>query len=415
MAKYDISSGELEIHLPKMTPGEVFTDLDMISKLLSTKPKPNGEKIQIISEEDAECTDDESIDWQMDQEVNNDLSVETKLKFGFNSSYSDVFIGFDEQFREICSIPSTDMTREEILLFKQTYENQKFDPEYFQCDCVNDGLEGALDFKPIFKRINEQTIEESLESLSVTDSFSSQITFTDKEREMMISLAKKEFILDSSFEIYRGLLDILLAYCYESRITGEDFTVESGWCISQLCSSISCLYTPNTVEEVIESFLVRSITIPLYRNWKLSTLVLSDVKDILSLGRRAVLKVLLNIKNIFEHDELRYLVNKFLIDDYCIWIQKYAKETKLRSLMLNIPQNPSMELEGFDWDIEKIQSDALEYKENESELDCESLVETESESNSSEANLDLDTESESVLDSASETYGTKKKVLIEEL
>ncbi|KAI0239581.1 Hsp90 cochaperone shq1, partial [Massospora cicadina] len=36
-AKYDISSGDFKITLPKETPGEFFEDLDLLSKLLARK------------------------------------------------------------------------------------------------------------------------------------------------------------------------------------------------------------------------------------------------------------------------------------------------------------------------------------------------------------------------------------------
>ena len=29
-------------------------------------------------------------------------------------------------------------------------------------------------------------------------------------------------------------------------------------------------------------------------------------------------------KKIFEYDELRHLLNRLYIDDYCVWLQKYA-------------------------------------------------------------------------------------------
>lgn len=49
-------------------------------------------------------------------------------------------------------------------------------------------------------------------------------------------------------------------------------------------------------------------------------------------GRKAVLKCLLEIKKKLDHDEQYYYLNKLYIDDYCIWIQTHAKDRTLRNL-----------------------------------------------------------------------------------
>lgn len=59
--------------------------------------------------------------------------------------------------------------------------------------------------------------------------------------------------------------------------------------------------------------------------------VLSDTKEIFSLGKRWILRCLLKCKFILDRSESRHFLSRLYIDDYCVWIQ-YLNSTKLRML-----------------------------------------------------------------------------------
>jgi hypothetical protein len=90
------------------------------------------------------------------------------------------------------------------------------------------------------------------------------------------------------------------------------------------------------ITKVVCYCIRRSLIYPYIRSWDFSTnIILQDVIHILLLGRRTILRCLLQIRTILEHttsnDSCRYyLLNTIFIDDYCIWIQnvneKYIKE-----------------------------------------------------------------------------------------
>jgi protein SHQ1 len=65
----------------------------------------------------------------------------------------------------------------------------------------------------------------------------------------------------------------------------------------------------------------RTLAYPLYRNWTLCEKVLQDVYIMFKLGKRAILKALLEMKDIFDHHDIYYVYSKIWLDDYCVWIQ----------------------------------------------------------------------------------------------
>ena len=63
-ASYDISSGEMNIKIPKETPGEEFPDLDLLTKLLAPKSAnkvPERPLIEIIGGDDGDNKDDNEL------------------------------------------------------------------------------------------------------------------------------------------------------------------------------------------------------------------------------------------------------------------------------------------------------------------------------------------------------------------
>ena len=117
------------------------------------------------------------------------------------------------------------------------------------------------------------------------------------------------------------LVDILFAYAYDQRTTLGDGSVESPWTLVKLSSSLCWLDPPRDISDAINISLHRSLAFPLYRNWNLSVRVVNDVIEILSLGRRAVLRAFLEIRHILQTDECKQYHNTLFIEPFCVWVQ----------------------------------------------------------------------------------------------
>eukprot|EP00750_Incisomonas_marina_P013034 INCI17208.1.p2 GENE.INCI17208.1~~INCI17208.1.p2 ORF type:complete len:381 (-),score=76.28 INCI17208.1:131-1273(-) len=122
-------------------------------------------------------------------------------------------------------------------------------------------------------------------------------------------------------QLLNGLLDILIAFAYDNRMTQGESNPESGWTIATLSSTLSWLVELPSQAETIRSSLRRILSFPYLRHWDCGQVAVQDAVQILSAGRRVILRCLLKIRDIIAHDEQRYLLNRLYIDCYCVWIQ----------------------------------------------------------------------------------------------
>lgn len=75
------------------------------------------------------------------------------------------------------------------------------------------------------------------------------------------------------------------------------------------------------MNETIRHFYIRGLCYPLYRHWDLLVAAQRDTVNILKTGKKIILKALLEIKDLFDHDECKYILSLLYLDDYCVWIQ----------------------------------------------------------------------------------------------
>ena len=152
-------------------------------------------------------------------------------------------------------------------------------------------------------------------------------------------LRNKEYLIaaDSADErsLLLGLGDILFAFCHEFRLTAGEPSVESASNISRLSCCLGWMDSfreerGDDVGTVIAHCARRSLIYPYIRFWKLTRKVLTDVCKVLVLGRRCVLKCLLQLRAIFERTDSHYMLNKLFVDDYCTWIQQVGEDTLQR-------------------------------------------------------------------------------------
>lgn len=93
-----------------------------------------------------------------------------------------------------------------------------------------------------------------------------------------------------------SLVDILCAYCYDTRMTQHDPNTESAWTISILSPTLSWLVPSSSLQSVLISFVRRVLIYPYLRRYDLARLCIKDCALILKLGKRRVLKCLLEVR-----------------------------------------------------------------------------------------------------------------------
>jgi protein SHQ1 len=142
--------------------------------------------------------------------------------------------------------------------------------------------------------------------------------------------------------LYLTLVTILFSYAYETRTTQGDSTPESAWTICSLVPAFSALDSPPysapttssaTPTSPSESDLTgtlsqsyrRSLCFPLYRSFALAETCRADVAALFLLGKRIILRVLLETKFILDHHEVYYVYSKIWLEDFCVWVQSFAR------------------------------------------------------------------------------------------
>jgi protein SHQ1 len=268
--------------------------------------------------------------------------------------------------------------------------------------------------------------------------------FSAAEKEILASkLPNKEYLIkpgsDEEFALLLGLADILFAYGYDHRLTTGEGNVESAHTIARLSCTFSWLedygyalrgaadsserstaagaaeYREDCVASAIKFSLRRCMIYPYLRVWKLARKVLADVARILFLGKRAILKCLLQLHALFEHTDTHYLLNKIYVADYCVWLQSSALTDAALQSFAKLYNNAKGAVEkshdegkglmGFFLpEIERwaAESEALECEDSDSE-ETDSSTENEEESSSSGSSDTSDGESDSGTESDTES------------
>lgn len=253
-ASLDISTGNLKVSVKKAVLGMDFPDLDLLTKICKPKEPLRMTKpplVEVISEAGAESRVD--LD-EMDSDLEIDWNMPTELpaptlgaaRYGFNQMYS----GYEPQIHalahevlEIESLESSDNAQRNR--FRIDCENDGFSREHYMYDFMNPPDAEILAFKP-----------ESHRLLKLAQTGADVVMeFTEKEREAMLSLKNREYLMsaDEARIVYLGLVDILFAYCYDQRINMGDTSVESGWNVAKLSATLCCFIHHGTIELVAAS------------------------------------------------------------------------------------------------------------------------------------------------------------------
>ncbi|KAF9116386.1 hypothetical protein BGX27_003069 [Mortierella sp. AM989] len=248
-------------------------------------------------------------------------------------------------------------------------------------------------------------LEDNMADMSISEGNSAVGVkpFSIKEQELMRDLPRREYILENAKSTYLGLIDILFAYSYDLRVSEGDTTVETAWTICKLSPTIAALEQFTTLKETLLSSFRRALAYPLNRNWNLAMKVLQDVYVILKLGRRGILRALLAIKEILDHDDVYYIYSKMFIEDYCVWIQS-SSEKVIRTLAHEL-HHFHIEKSELGWHLEELEILAKETPELEEEEEEEEENSSEDEDDDSD---DTSSDEDSSEDSDSEEDASDK-------
>ena len=275
-----------------------------------------------------------------------------EYKYGFNNNFFDVFDKRKEELLEICDLNPKEIPINRRYLYKLEKENNDFVPERYITDLFLDDKNSDF-YDEFFSNIIEDDFNEKdkkfLESIKDKNN---KDNFDEIENEVLFKISKLN-INNSLNEVdnykykynyYLNIIDILFSFIYNCLVTEYENSSESGWTINKLSATLSCLidfdlnyYSQSNeisfdiLNETIENLLIsnyrRILIYPLYRNIKICHKIQKILIKILNLGRFSILKCLLKIKNIFDRNEPRFLLNIIYIDPLIKWIQNYACDT----------------------------------------------------------------------------------------
>ncbi|CAO3657346.1 unnamed protein product [Mucor hiemalis] len=378
-AVYDPSAGQFTIKVTKETKGEHFPNLDLLTKLLArtgetsatANKDPKKPLIEVVGEIPAL----------------QELSITTQ--YGFNNQYNGYFAHITETMNEINEVSAPEkLNLDERRKERIEAENNQFNEDHYCMDFANDDeIKELIKYKTIYakelKRIQKNAklasekkplIQEvstlgdlDMDGLSINDTKESLLKFSSKEENIMRDLPNKEYLLSFEKATYLSLVDLMFAYCYNYRVTEGDNNVESVWCIGKVSPTISSLEQFTLLKDVVVSCYRRALIYPLYRNYELCEKVLQDVYIMFKLGKRAILKALLDMKYLFDHHDVYYVYSKIFFDDYCVWVQ-HANDNVLKTLAHEL-HHLKIEKNLLGWELEELEYIAEQMKGMEDDVE----------------------------------------------
>lgn len=420
---YDADKGIFTIRLPKETPGQHFEGLNMLTALLaprkSRSAKPLVEEIGAsgVSEEGAD--EDSDFDWEIEQTPYEEVSesaLQSQCHYGFGNLRAGVVQRLQDELSEVIDIKDPDFTPlTERRQKRLAAELAKFDPDHYLADFFEDeAVEQILKYNPWWNDAHAEMMASLGKSQEHGDN-AALVSFSEEEKYQLRKFVNKSYLLDKTAhrQVYYSLVDILLAYCYEIRVTEGEHNVESAWTVRKLSPTLCWFETWTDVHEILVSFGRRVLCYPLYRHFKLVMKAYRDTIKILQLGKSAVLKCLLDVHKIFQENDPAYILNDLYISDYCVWIQK-AKSKKLAALAEAL-KAVSLSKAQLGLELEELETAALLVQEEETAREAAQCGPTQRAPGSSPKPSDSDsTSSSDTEDSASEPeelVGTQPSLL----
>lgn len=322
-----------------------WEDLDLLGKLQEPAPNQRRKQESRASKLVAEIDSQKSLSAESASadECLASIKYSDSPSYGLFQQHSNVFRDYAREGLTLemieCKNPddtldarSADQDRRAMRL---ETENEKFDPDRYLNDlCVEEDGDMIFDCAMSMEPHWATSVTELTEKLSklTTSAVDASTFFTEEESNTLASIPSKglpdfeTLTKEQSHAAFLCLVDVLFSYAYDHRTTDGDPTVESSWTLMILSPALSWLENYNPPYDSIQDVLIwstrRSIIYPYLRNYNLSMKVVKDVAEILSMGRRTIIRCLLQVHTIMERSESHYLFNKLFIDPMICWIQR---------------------------------------------------------------------------------------------
>ncbi|KAJ7404922.1 Protein SHQ1 like protein [Willisornis vidua] len=389
-ASYNTDEGTFTIRLPKEIPGQYFEGLDMLTSLLAPKKsrsaKPLVEEIDAAASAELSEEEEEEFEWEIEQtpyEESSEITTPLQHPYGFGDLRSGVFQRLQDELSDVIDIKDPDQTpADERRRKRLVAEAAKFEPDHYLADFFEDeAVQHVLKYKPWWVDAHKKMTALQRESHQEHDSHTF-VVFSEEEREQLRKFTNKSYLLDkrSRHHVYLGLIDILLAYCYEICVNEGDKNEPAAKELERFqMDGLPVCSQQRGGRVCVKVFLIKNGFV----------------------GKAAVLKCLLDIHKIFRESDPAYILNDLFITDYCIWIQK-IKSKKLAALSEAL-QKTTLTKSHLGLELEELEAAAVLVQEEENALKAagtvskQQLLSSESETSDSE---------ESSSTSSSETEGS---------
>ncbi|XP_013414830.1 protein SHQ1 homolog [Lingula anatina] len=371
-AQYEAESGSFTIRIPKEVPGQWFEGLDMLTKLLAPKGESSASLpvMEVLGEDISASGDDtlddatmfEDFDWQYPQKPFVEEAVCLNgPTYGFANRRHGVFKRLQEEMLGIIDLSDPDsVTVNERSKLMTSSEKAHFDEDHYLFDLFqnDDQLTPILSYQPVWYKYKPEL----------------PVEFSEEEKERMMQLPRKQYLLDKTelVQVLLALIDIVYAFAYNHRTTEGESTVESAWTIKKISSTLSWLGVHQSIQNTVLTSFRRSLCFPLFRNWDLSRKVLKDTLMIFKSGRNRILKCLLEIHKIFANSDLCYILNDLYITDYCVWVQSVS-EKQIASVFHSLKEI-KVNKSDVDLDLVELEQAAKMVQEEEEEEESDGLA-----------------------------------------
>ncbi|EPY88142.1 protein SHQ1-like protein [Camelus ferus] len=192
-----------------------------------------------VSEEGVEDDDDEEFDWEVEQSPYEEVpesALNPECRYGFGNLRSGVFQRLQDELNDVIDIKDPDFTpAAERRQKRLAAELAKFDPDHYLADFFEDeAIKQVLEYDPWWTDTYSKMMA-SLEKSQEQENLAALVSFSEEEKYQLRKFVNKSYLLDKRAhrQVYYSLIDILLAYCYETRVTEGEKNVFGGFSVEE--------------------------------------------------------------------------------------------------------------------------------------------------------------------------------------
>jgi protein SHQ1 len=241
--------------------------------------------------------------------------------YGFNKQYSGIGRELSLISQEMLEITDIDSIFSDFEKEYSSKLDQKFDTEYYLQDLEDGIFTEILQFKSEFHKLLLHLQKE-------------EIVFNSKDlKEITKDIPRKEYIIQEKDEksIYLGLVDLMFSFSYNYLLNCGEDNSESFWNLVKTSPTLSGFLIFSDLKQVLTTCAKASLSWPLLRNWEFINKVLKHTTIIFKLGKKGIVKALLEMKRILEGDERTFSICQIYIIDYLSWLMTSASDKTLAS------------------------------------------------------------------------------------